>query len=229
MQVFFYILASMSEVKEYYNSIANNYDKNRFGNSYGKFIDAEERKILAKWLIGINKETILDYGCGTGRLSDFANMGIDISENMLEIAQQKNPIKKYFLLDKNRLLIENNSMTAIYSFHVIMHLSKIEFKKTINFIYNKLDTNGVFIFDILSPFRKSKKDGWHANTSYSIEEISKLLENKFDIISYKGILFLPIHRIPISLRRYFLWLDILLCNSFLKKHASYYCIYAKKK
>ena len=71
----------MSEVKEYYNSIANNYDKNRFGNSYGKFIDAEERKILAKWLIGMNKETILDYGCGTGRLSEFANSGIDISEN----------------------------------------------------------------------------------------------------------------------------------------------------
>lgn len=219
----------MSDVKEYYNSIANIYDKDRFENSYGKFIDAEERVILSKWLIGINKETILDYGCGTGRLSDFSNSGMDISEKMLQLAQQKNPTKKYFLLDKNRLSIENNSMTAIYSFHVIMHLSKNEFKETIDFIYNKINTNGVLIFDILSPYRISKKDGWHANTSYSIEEINKQLENKFEIISYKGILFLPIHRIPILLRRYFLWLDILLCNSFLKKYASYYCIYAKKK
>ena len=36
----------MNEVKEYYNSIATDYDHDRFANSYGKFIDTEERIIL---------------------------------------------------------------------------------------------------------------------------------------------------------------------------------------
>ena len=34
------------EVVEYYDSIASTYDDSRFGNSYGRFIDAEERKVL---------------------------------------------------------------------------------------------------------------------------------------------------------------------------------------
>lgn len=219
----------MPDVKDYYNSIAAIYDKDRFENSYGKFIDAEERAILTHWLIGIDKKNILDYGCGTGRLSEFATNGIDISEKMLQVAKQKNPGKNYFLLDKDNSQIADNSMDAIYSFHVIMHLSEHECKEAFDYICKNLKTNGIFIFDVLSPYRKSKKDGWHANTSYSIDEMKKQLENKFDIITYKGILFLPIHRIPSALRRYFLWLDQLLCNTFLKKYASYYCIYAKKK
>ncbi|MFN8284124.1 MAG: class I SAM-dependent methyltransferase [Chitinophagales bacterium] len=217
----------MLEVKEYYNSLAATYDNERFDNSYGKFIDTEERKILADWLKGIDKSGILDYGCGTGRLTDFANAGIDISEQMLEVARQKHPAKKFSLLHDHS--IENNSLNAVYSFHVIMHLQQKDFDEVIDFIHSKLANNGIFIFDVLSSFRKSKKEGWHANTSYSIDEIKNQIECKFEVITYTGILFLPIHRIPASLRKYFLWLDQFLCNGFLKKYSSYYCIYAKKK
>lgn len=220
----------MSDVKSYYNSIAAIYDKDRFGNSYGQFIDAQERILLSEWLKKIDINKIADYGCGTGRLTNFANYGIDISEDMLQIAQQKYPEKKFYLLnDNNDFPVLENALKAIYSFHVIMHLSKEDFAKMINIIHHKLGKNGIFIFDILSSKRKNKKDGWHANTAYSIDEIRHSIGQQFDIIQYRGILFLPIHRIPISLRKYFLWLDIFLCKSIFKKYASYYCIYAKKK
>jgi SAM-dependent methyltransferase len=219
----------MSDIKSYYNSIAHIYDADRFGNSYGKFIDSEERKILRTWLRKIDKDKIADYGCGTGRLTNYANYGIDISEQMLIIAKQKFPEKKFLLLDNNEFLVSNNSLKAVYSFHVIMHLSKLELNKMFDFIYQSLEKDGIFIFDILSTRRKNNKDGWHANTAYSLEEIRKILAPKFNFITFNGILFLPIHRIPSSIRKYFLWLDILLCRSFLKYHASYYCIYAKKR
>ena len=35
-----------NEVVAYYDDIADTYDESRFGNSYGEFIDAEERMIL---------------------------------------------------------------------------------------------------------------------------------------------------------------------------------------
>lgn len=227
---FFIIFIQMSDIKSYYNSIAAIYDKDRFGNSYGQFIDLEERRLLKKWLYNIDINKIADYGCGTGRLTHFANVGIDISEEMLRIAQQKYPEKNFYLLsDNNDFPISENTLKAIYSFHVIMHLSKTDFEKMVNTIHQQLEKNGIFIFDILSSKRKNKKEGWHANTAYSINEIKDLMEQQFDIIQYNGILFLPIHRIPSSLRKYFLRLDIFLCKSIFKKYASYYCIYAKKK
>jgi SAM-dependent methyltransferase len=229
MPFFIIIFMKMSDVKSYYNSVATIYDNDRFGNSYGQFIDAEERILLSEWLQNIDINQIADYGCGTGRLTNFANTGIDISEEMLQIARQKYPEKKFYLLNGNDFPISENTLKAIYSFHVIMHLSKTDFAKMVNTIHQQLEKNGIFIFDILSSKRKNKKDGWHANTSYSIDEIRALVGQRFDIIQYHGILFLPIHRIPSSLRKYFLWLDIFLCKSIFKKYASYYCIYATKK
>jgi ubiquinone/menaquinone biosynthesis C-methylase UbiE len=88
----------MNDVREYYNSIASYYDHDRFANSYGKFIDAEERIILHNWLNGIDKKFILDYGCGTDRLTNFATIGADVSEAMLSVAKQKNPKKKFHLI-----------------------------------------------------------------------------------------------------------------------------------
>ena len=219
----------MNEVKEYYNSIATDYDHDRFANSYGKFIDTEERIILHKWLDGIDKKFILDYGCGTGRLTNFATIGADISEAMLSIAKQKNPEIKFHLIQDNHLDIKENSLSAVYSFHVIMHLTPAEFKQMATLIHEKLTDNGLFIFDILSKKRKPTKKGWHANTSYSLNEIEKEIGHQFEITTYNGILFFPIHRIPTFLRNYFLWLDIFLCSSFLKRFSSYYCILAKKK
>jgi hypothetical protein len=39
---------STEKIIEYYNQLASEYDENRFGNSYGQFIDFQERRILNK-------------------------------------------------------------------------------------------------------------------------------------------------------------------------------------
>ncbi|MCW4470491.1 hypothetical protein OGH69_16080 [Flavobacterium sp. MFBS3-15] len=36
----------MNPILDYYNALAGNYDTNRFGNSYGQFIDRQERQVL---------------------------------------------------------------------------------------------------------------------------------------------------------------------------------------
>ena len=35
-----------TSILKYYDNLAANYDENRFGNSYGKYIDQQERSFL---------------------------------------------------------------------------------------------------------------------------------------------------------------------------------------
>ena len=79
---------STEKIIEYYNQLASEYDENRFGNSYGQFIDFQERRILNK-IFKNQSGKILDLACGSGRLTNFATSGADASEEMLKIAQKK--------------------------------------------------------------------------------------------------------------------------------------------
>ena len=81
----------MNQIVTYYNELANDYDENRFKNSYGNYIDKQERGILN--ILLNKKENILDLACGTGRLSNYATSGVDASVNMVEIARKKYPEK----------------------------------------------------------------------------------------------------------------------------------------
>lgn len=80
-----------NEVVEYYDSIAKKYDDSRFNNSYGQFIDFQERRTLDR-LIPVDKNTQrLEMACGTGRLTNYATHGLDASAEMMSLARQRHP------------------------------------------------------------------------------------------------------------------------------------------
>ena len=70
----------MHLIRDYYDSLAKDYDRDRFGNSYGRYVDAMERKILCGWLGATPPGEVIDIACGTGRFLDFAMTGVDISQ-----------------------------------------------------------------------------------------------------------------------------------------------------
>ena len=83
---------------EYYKSVkvASEYDKSRFSSFPGKVFNYLEKRTITKCFSGVAKgQTIADAPCGTGRLAEalLANgyrvHGIDISEAMLLVAQQR--------------------------------------------------------------------------------------------------------------------------------------------
>lgn len=80
------------KVVEYYDHLAKDYDRDRFGNSYGRFIDAEERAVLSRWKVK-DSGRVLEVACGTGRLLDFAAAGCDASSEMLAVAREKHPAR----------------------------------------------------------------------------------------------------------------------------------------
>lgn len=221
------------EIKKYYDNLAQSYDFDRFENSYGKFINTQERLFLTNSLKNIKSNQILDLGCGTGRLLEFANYGVDFSQNMLEVSKSKFPNKKILEGTVTSIPLENNSLDCIYCFHVIMHLDK---ETTLGFLseaHNKLTNNGRLIFDFPSKKRRKllnfKSENWHGANNYSFEEIKEMTEKNWHIHKKQGILFLPIQRFPVFLRPIMLKIDTILCQFFLKEYASYLVIELQKK
>lgn len=221
------------EIRKYYNNIATIYDHDRFQNTYGNFIDTQEKAFLTKNLFQpSSNQKILDVGCGTGRLLNFANYGIDFSEQMLEIASKKFPNKKIIEGNATNIPFSDNYFDAIFSFHVIMHLDLETTSKFIEESYQKLKPNGLLIFDFPSKKRRKlvrhKSKNWHAANSLTIEEIKKITNHKWSLEMQHGLLFFPIHRIPKFARKWLIKLDLLICKSFLKEYASYNVIMLKK-
>ncbi|WP_375559227.1 class I SAM-dependent methyltransferase [Bernardetia sp. OM2101] len=221
----------MDEIISYYDKLAKIYDDDRFDNSYGKFIDKQERNILNKLLTNDN-EIILDLACGSGRFMDYANYGSDASKEMVKISQQKFPHKEIYLSDAEKTTFEDNSIDTIISFHFFMHLNKEKMEKILQECDRILTKNGRIIFDIPSSKRRKllnyKSKNWHGAFSLTNQELKKINSN-FELKNSFGILFVPIHRFPKKLRPLFIKLDRLLSNSFLKEYSSYQVIEFVKK
>lgn len=219
-----------TSILEYYDNLAKTYDENRFGNSYGRYIDHQERSFLTSFFKNKKYSKVLDLGCGTGRLLNFATHGTDFSEEMLNIARQKYPEK---ILAKGEIskIPFNDEFDCVFCFHVIMHQNKEETKTFLSECYQKLSKNGTLIFDYPTKNRRktvSPQEDWHAGNSFTPKEIFGLSKEQWKIKNTTGILLFPIHRLPKSVRKYFLPLDIFLCKTFLKNWASYHIAVLEK-
>lgn len=221
----------MDEIVAYYDELSKDYDKDRFENSYGKFIDQQERKILQKLLIDPN-EVVLDLPCGSGRFMNFAQIGIDGSSEMVKISKEKHPNKHIFQADAARTGLAESSVDSIISFHFFMHLNEEKTREIFSEFERILKPGGRIIFDIPSLKRRKliryKKTNWHGSFSLSQEEIKKINPH-FTLRKSYGILMIPIHRIPQKMRPFFLLLDRILSNSFLKEYSSYQLMELIKK
>lgn len=219
-----------TSILEYYSKLAESYDENRFGNSYGQYIDQQERTFLTSFFRDKKYTKVLDLGCGTGRLLNFATHGTDFSENMLNVARQKYP-EKVLAVGEISGIPFSEKFDCIFCFHVIMHQSQEETKAFLNECYGKLNKNGTLIFDYPVKSRKksvSPQEDWHAGNSLSISDIAAFSKDQWTVKNITGVLFFPIHRLPKSIRKFFLPLDTFLCHTFLKNWASYHITVLEK-
>lgn len=143
-------------IQKYYDQLASTYDENRFSNSYGQYIDAQERKFLTSFFTSVKRlNKTLDLGCGTGRLLDFATSGVDFSEEMLSQAKAKYPYKNLTVGNITDIPFENESMYCIFSFHVIMHQDRETTQLFLSESWQKLKPEGFLIFDF--PVKRRRK------------------------------------------------------------------------
>jgi SAM-dependent methyltransferase len=207
----------------YYDRLAESYDVDRFGGTYGRFVDAQERRILDRFL-PTRRARVLDVGCGTGRLTDRASFGCDASVASLRLAAGRRDAA-FAAADAARLPYRDATFDAAFSFHVFMHLDRTEIESVFVDVARVLKPGGVFVVDVASIARRRLKstseNGWHGATALSAREFAACGETAgFRLDALAGTIFLPVHRLPHVLRKGLVRVD-LVAASLLPKYASY--------
>lgn len=136
-----------------YNALSVFYDELTSNVSYrerARYFDG-----LIKKFSGDGK-TLLDLGCGTGRLSEelsslgYDVIGADISVDMLSVAQQnKRGDILYICQDMRKLELYRPVDAIVSALDTINHLTKeSDVSACFKSVYNNLSDGGIFVFDM---------------------------------------------------------------------------------
>lgn len=214
-----------NEVVDYYNSIAEDYDKSRFGNSYGSFIDAEERRILNRLIDLSTGGKRLELACGTGRLTSYATHGLDASEKMIAHAKKRHPDVEFHEASACDTGYADEQFDLVYTFHFLMHVDEQTVRQVFDEVYRILRPGGRFIFDIPSKKRRKllhhKQTSWHGATAMDKTNVERLAAGRFKLSKTFGIMMLPVHKLPVRLRKPLTRMDYALANSSMRRYSSY--------
>lgn len=140
----------------------------RFYDDLTQNVEYEKRvEYLKSFLKQNNNKTVLDLACGTGSMSlpllcdGYRVIGLDFSEDMLEIASNKfSRVSDNFSLikaDMRSFELSETVGACICTLDSINHLNDInDVKKCFKCVYNSLDNNSVFIFDVNTKYKHNK-------------------------------------------------------------------------
>ena len=138
-----------------------------------------------------NRNTILDLGCGTGRITEYmadhfkAVFGTDISREMIKqgIERLEN-IKNIDLIetDGSTLPLPDSSIDIVFSYLVFQHMKNRDMvEKNFKEVYRVLKYGGIFKVRIRTD--KVDLNKWWGGVEYTEQSIGKLIkEIGFDIL-----------------------------------------------
>ena len=105
---------------------------------------------------GNSPKTILDLGCGTGEvllrlLPNYEMTGVDLSKEMVDIANRKVDTASFYVQDMRELKLEKKHDVVISLFDTVNHLVSLEgLKETFTSVWGNLNEDGLYIFDIVT-------------------------------------------------------------------------------
>jgi len=162
----------------------------------GKLTAGKKGKELIERVIDLAElsgtEKILDVGCGTGTLAceiakkykDTSISGIDISENLINLAKRK-ASKNGYNIDFRvgsalKLPYEDNTFDVVLTTIVFHQMDINEKRKAVQEIYRVLKTNGIYVSAEFGPKAETKFQRMLAKGEWSLYP-SHLKEAGFEI------------------------------------------------
>ena len=164
-----------------------------FAEVYDLFMDNVPYEQWSEYLADLFREfhiedgLLLDLGCGTGKLTrlmadkGYDMIGVDYSYEMLAIAKEQSDKSILYLLQDMREFELYGTVKGIYSACDSLNyiLEEEELKEVFSLVNNYLDPEGIFVFDLNTPYKYQSLLG--ENTiAETREEGSFIWENYFD-------------------------------------------------
>ena len=158
---------------EGYEAIARVYDKLNAEIDYEKWADFFEA--CFERFLNKRPELVLDLACGTGRMTralaqrGYDMIGVDGSDSMLSEAYMKGGEGVLYLLQDMREFELYGTVGAVVCCldSINYLLSDEDVKTTFKNVHNYLDPDGVFIFDMNTPY---KFENIYGDMSYILED-----------------------------------------------------------
>ena len=150
-----------------YEALAASYDRLTNDVDYGATV-AFYREILAQE--GLRPRTAVDLACGTGTVSillaqqGLRVIGVDMSEEMLTVAQQKtegleNP-PRFVCQSLQKLVLPRGVDLAVCALDSLDYITDPkDCAEAIRRVYRALNPGGIFIFDVNTPEKLRAMDG----------------------------------------------------------------------
>lgn len=136
-------------------------------------------------------KTVLEIGCGIGRMTEFfgddfdAVYGIDIAREMLEKAKERLPDKKFMFLESDgvRLPVDSETVDFVFSFIVFQHMPSVKVVRA-----NFSEANRVLkhdgIFKVQLRGKKVDRREWFYGVSFNPEQARQLaVKAGFEILN----------------------------------------------
>lgn len=167
-----------------------------FAAVYDMFMDNIPYEEWSRYLISLLKEygaedgLVLDLGCGTGSITEllaaagYDMIGVDLSEEMLQIAMEKKYESGHDILYLRQDMREfelYGTVRAVVSICDSMNyiLEQDDLVKVFSLVNNYLDPGGIFIFDLNTEYKYKTLLG-NSTIAEDREESSFIWENTYD-------------------------------------------------
>lgn len=128
-----------------YDKIADKYTQRYFD-------DLSDSSYIDKFLSYLPKKAkVLDIGCGPGtfinytRKKGFDVEGVDLSEEMIKIAKQKNPEGNFKVMDMRKLNYDDASYDSLLAAYSLIHIPSEEIPSTLRGFNRVLRPNGTLM------------------------------------------------------------------------------------
>lgn len=170
-----------------YSAFAYVYDRLMEDVDYDGWVDYIE-KIFKRY--GVAPANIAELACGTGNITNrlalkgYHLLGVDISEDMLSVAQEKAAdmgVEVIYLNHDMRELVLPTELDAILCIcdGINYIVEERDLIKVFESVYRHLKNKGLFLFDVSSHYKLANILGNHTYAE-NLQDVSYIWENYFD-------------------------------------------------